>query len=92
MPHFRLITECDRRAAIRYAASPDCPPEKAERIRALVKEARAAAKEGRGGLCIVLAGCLNEGDPTPAEITEQAEEIRAGWPAETADPVGWSGE
>ncbi len=87
-PNFYLVTERGRRDATRYAATPACEPELADRIKELVKQARAAAKEGRGGLCIILGKCLHEGDPTPEEIKERAARIRARWPAE--QPTAWA--
>ena len=79
MHHFRLLSESGRQSAIRYARSPACPRDEAERIEQIVKEARQAAKEGRWRHCLTLAECLRDEAPSPTEIAERAAEIRAGW-------------
>ncbi len=85
MKHFHLITERDRCKARRYAASPACPPDLADRIRALVKEARAADRKGDWRHYLILAECLNGQYPTPAEIEAMKVETRKTWPGKMAD-------
>jgi len=85
MPHFRLITEPGRRAAARYARSPACPTDQAERIEQIVKQARRAARNGNWRHCLVLAECIRDESPTPAEIAKAKAEVRAGWAEDTAN-------
>ena len=87
-PAYRLASERGRRAATRYARSPACSPELAERIEQLVKEARQAVKAGDWRHCCILSECLRDESPTPGEIEAAKVELRALWPSQMCDNCG----